>query len=242
MDPPSPSHIITTPADGIASVTVAGGMSPGNVNFGVYIDESEDTDFHNDANPLNVDNDPQNSVSAIDAVMVINWLNANPGTSDLPFGSSPRLIGYIDVNNDGSCSAIDAVEVINHLNAIAASPGGGGEGEVTSLTAASSSPESETASSLAAVQAAAESVQGRRTTSGPLRTAAAYYAQNPLHFDEIPGSELPCSCSQCLGTAQINSSTPEQRSEMGDSLAGDVSQTADGTRLKALRRLLASSY
>jgi hypothetical protein len=239
--PPSPSHVITTPPDGIASVTVSGGMSSGTVNFGVHIDESEDTDYHNEINPLNVDGDPQNAVSAIDAVMIINWINANPGTSELPVGGNPRVLGYLDVDNDGFCSAADAILVINYLNSPAGTPargGGGGEGEVSAEAAANSSAEGETASGLAAVQAAAEAAQSRRTSSGPPRNAAEYYAENPLHFDEIPGTELPCSCSQCLGVAGLSASGSGKLADTDDAISADISPATSDRLSKTSRRLL----
>ena len=67
--------------------------------------------WHNTANPHDVNGD--NAVSPIDALLVINYLNAN-GSSSLPGSNSNGKM--IDVNNDGSASPIDALRVINHLN------------------------------------------------------------------------------------------------------------------------------
>ena len=61
----------------------------------------------NQGQPLDINND--GSVSAIDALLVINYLNRGTATSTL---SNPRL----DVNRDTFVSALDALLVINYLN------------------------------------------------------------------------------------------------------------------------------
>jgi uncharacterized delta-60 repeat protein len=71
--------------------------------------------WHNYDNPLNVDQDPGNNVSPIDALLVINELiasGANPVPSPNPH-APPRF--YHDVNADNFVSPIDALLVINHL-------------------------------------------------------------------------------------------------------------------------------
>ena len=76
-----------------------------------------DGSFHNAANPNDTNDD--GFVSPIDALLVINYLNAN-GPGPTPSGSPPP---YIDVNGDNFISAIDALLVINALNI--RGPGGG---------------------------------------------------------------------------------------------------------------------
>ena len=80
-------------------------------------------------NPLNrLDVNGDSFVSAIDALLIINLLNFNPGIWDtkLPVPPAPGFAPppYYDVNGDGFVSAIDVVQVINHLNTR-----GSGEGE-----------------------------------------------------------------------------------------------------------------
>ncbi len=72
--------------------------------------------YHNAVNPLDVNGD--GIVSALDALAVINDLNAGDGgpLSTLS-GSGNELV---DVNDDGQLTAIDALDIINELNAAAA--------------------------------------------------------------------------------------------------------------------------
>ena len=74
--------------------------------------------WQNQANNLDVNADE--AVSPIDALLVINELNAAgsrqllpPPIAERPFSPPP----YIDVNGDGSVSPADALAVINFLNA-----------------------------------------------------------------------------------------------------------------------------
>src|SRR5205823_1698073 len=85
----------------------------------------------NARNPLDVNDDGY--VSSIDALLVINTLNAHTTTAtpanslstSPPISSAP----YYDTNGDSSVTSIDALLVINYLNNHAA---GEGEGEATS--------------------------------------------------------------------------------------------------------------
>lgn len=58
------------------------------------------------------------SVSPIDALVVINRLNRDGGSSQLPEPNldTPYPNFAIDVNGDSYCSPIDALVIINHLN------------------------------------------------------------------------------------------------------------------------------
>ena len=80
-----------------------------------------DLTWHNPniATDVNADN----RVSPIDALLVINYLNAN-GSGGLPTGSPPP---FLDVSGDNQISPVDALLVINYLNQF-----GSGEGEATS--------------------------------------------------------------------------------------------------------------
>ena len=72
--------------------------------------------WHNSADPLDVNDDGE--ISPIDALLVINFLNANPGDGMLPEPIAPPP--FLDVNNDGLGTALDALLVINELNRRAA--------------------------------------------------------------------------------------------------------------------------
>ncbi|HRX79767.1 MAG TPA: Ig-like domain-containing protein, partial [Pirellulaceae bacterium] len=86
----------------------------------------------NPANPLDVNAD--GSLSAIDALLIINEINKN-GPHGIP-ANSPAVAPYWDTNGDGSVSSIDVLRVVNALNS-----GGAAEGEysvpVDSLNTAS---------------------------------------------------------------------------------------------------------
>ena len=77
--------------------------------------------WQNPSNPLDVDNN--GVVVPLDALLVINELNAN---GSRPLDPPPSLTGpvepppYLDVNGDGFLSPIDALQVINALNNLAA--------------------------------------------------------------------------------------------------------------------------
>jgi hypothetical protein len=75
--------------------------------------------WHNRQRPFDVNND--GSVSPVDALLVINFLNIF-GAGSVPGGSPPP---YYDVNSDSFVTPIDALMVINVLN----TQGAEGEGE-----------------------------------------------------------------------------------------------------------------
>ncbi|MEM7474336.1 MAG: right-handed parallel beta-helix repeat-containing protein [Planctomycetota bacterium] len=73
----------------------------------------DDPTWHNMAMPLDVNAD--DAVSAIDALLIINFLNER-NDSNLQNQQAPNGQFHIDVNNDGFASAIDALTLINALN------------------------------------------------------------------------------------------------------------------------------
>lgn len=168
---PPPNHTVTTFPGGIATFSLSQGGSVSNVNFGIAIRENP---WHNLGWAFNVNNDLNGDISPIDALLVINWLNANPGNSLLPEVATPEMSGYIDVNNDGYCSPIDALLVINHLNAASAPP-------ATQSLQQSSGPGFIAPTNDPAAEG-----------ETPPQNAAEYYARQPLHFLEIPGADLDC--------------------------------------------------
>lgn len=83
-------------------------------------------DFHIWSNPRdNLDVNDSGEVTAIDALLIINWLNTVPSTEPLP-AVFLRESGYIDTNGDDFATPLDALLVINALNSKPA-----GEGEAT---------------------------------------------------------------------------------------------------------------
>jgi hypothetical protein len=82
--------------------------------------------WHNSAQPYNVDGSVDGVVSAIDALLIINYINEiTPGTHLPAPPSTPPP--YYDVDNNGLVSANDVLQVINYINYPPA--GGDGEGE-----------------------------------------------------------------------------------------------------------------
>ncbi|MBC8355867.1 MAG: choice-of-anchor L domain-containing protein [Planctomycetes bacterium] len=68
--------------------------------------------WHNPENPLDVDR--SNFVVPLDALIVINYINAN-GTGPLP--ALPGLDDHrVDTNGDGSATPIDVLRIVNALN------------------------------------------------------------------------------------------------------------------------------
>ncbi len=75
------------------------------------------TPWQNPVNPLEVNG--SSTISALDALIVINYLNAN-GAGPLP-ATNPTSGNFIDVNGDNFVTALDALIVINYLNTQATS-------------------------------------------------------------------------------------------------------------------------
>ncbi len=116
IDSDSETFAVTVPA--------AGGEALGSR----VLPEPPEHRWQNQFDQLNVNADTNSVVSASDALMVINYLNAN-GAGALPALAAPPEIDerFVDVNGDGNCTALDAMIVINYINARTA--GGEGEGE-----------------------------------------------------------------------------------------------------------------
>ena len=74
---------------------------------------------------MDVNND--NFISAIDALLVINYLN-RIGPGELPLTGATGS-NYVDTTNDRFLNAIDALRVINYLNRLTGPSGESGEGE-----------------------------------------------------------------------------------------------------------------
>jgi hypothetical protein len=96
--------------DGTQTVLItaeAGGFADGSRS--IHVTDS-DGRWHNRLRPFDVNNDT--SLSPIDALLIINFLNAF-GSGPVPSGSPPP---FFDVNSDDFISPIDALLVINALN------------------------------------------------------------------------------------------------------------------------------
>jgi len=83
--------------------------------------------WNNTVKPLDVNNDTR--VTALDALLVINYLNT-VGPGAVPANAEP-IRGFLDCSADNSVTALDALKVINNLNQV---PSGEGEFEVAELS------------------------------------------------------------------------------------------------------------
>ena len=153
-------------------------------------------DWTNPVDPCDIDGN--GLVSPLDALLVISYLNAQPGDSALPTvpSSPPR---YYDVNGDGLCTAADALLVVNSINA--REEGDAGEGEAAPSVA-------DVASALAAPPGSqrrmpAPATQARNVSESPVSHSLAFRATVP----EIPSSPaariaaLPASCRAVSASA-----------------------------------------
>jgi hypothetical protein len=187
-----PSLHVTTPAAGTYTISVAAGEVSGNLNFGIG---GQGNIWHNLAQPANVNNDSEGAVNVLDLLAVVNWLVRNQGNSTLPPTGNPQSSGHVDVNNDGSCNILDLLAVVNHITQQMSS-GGGGEGELAGGglggEGGSGAGEGESLWALA---------------SSTPQNAAEYYAEEPFHLLEIPGTDLPCCCGGCLAVSDVESAS-----------------------------------
>lgn len=146
--------------------------------------------WRNPDNALDVNGD--GVISAIDALVGINYINIHDPTLPLP-PTRPSGDMYYDANNDGYVSAVDVLLVINEINKPKVPPpngeatngggiGGGGIGG----------------------SANGESAANALTLVTGAGLASQYYSQNPLQVLQIPGS-AGCTCAQCTTITEVAS-------------------------------------
>lgn len=194
----------TNPSSGTATIVVSGGITSSNMNFGVTSDVTPTYKFHNYDSRYNVNPKDDNQITALDALLIINFINAHPGTDGtIPLSLDPNTIGYIDVVADGICAANDALAIINYINA---HPEREAEAEQPAAATISSADLAQL-TTIGSSQAEGESTSGQTP-----QNAAAYYAQQPVHFLNIRGADKPCNCAACLAT---RSETVEEMDQKG---------------------------
>ena len=136
-----------------------------------------DTPFHNDDQPYDVDDN--GSVSPGDALDIINYLNTyGPGS----IGPGHPGYGY-DVNGDGVITTIDALLVINYLNRV--SSGGSVDGEGKSGNASESDSEVSTSEDTDGGLGTSSDGEGEQAGGGSANTGGWVIDQD----DEDKGSE-----------------------------------------------------
>jgi RHS repeat-associated protein len=73
----------------------------------------EQVNWQNPWNRFDINNDGH--VTALDVLLIINYINADPGNTALP--PPPALPPfYYDINDDRACTALDVLQLINHIN------------------------------------------------------------------------------------------------------------------------------
>lgn len=177
------------PSTGIHLIQILDASGAANLNFGFVPTFNP---WRNPVNPLDVNND--GSVSAIDALNGINYINANDINVPLP-PTRPEGEKYYDVNNDGYVSASDVLLVINELNRPVTPPPsgegwtGGGQGSPGGSFTGGGSTGGE--------------AEGASTPLVPGNDLAAqYYSQNLLRLSQFPGGE-GCICGQCTAITEV---------------------------------------
>ena len=186
--PPSSSFQFTNTVDGRQSVTLGAGTTLSHVDFGAEFTGSAWT------NPrLNVDTNADNSVTPLDALLVINRLNVQ-GSLALS-GSNIPTTPYIDVTSDGELTPLDALIVINYLNANGISgegelPGNGESGN--GQPAPSEGESNQDSNSLIEINA----VENRYTGEvGPALADSEFMERLRSPSWNLP---MPCNCAYCL--------------------------------------------
>jgi hypothetical protein len=181
--------------------------------------------FHNAVIPADVNGD--GVVSALDALAIINDLNAGKG------GSLASLVGMtssmVDVNDDGILSALDALTVINDLNsAVAASAA-----VVGPLVASPDSPAPAVTAPLdpapALMSPVATSTAGARVDTSSVAFALAV-AQTTAQASPVGASAVNAVAAGGPPTGAASNSPSSSASAAGTSTAGpSIAGTARST-------------
>jgi hypothetical protein len=134
-------------------------------------------------------------VNVLDILAIVNWITLSGGNPHLPPAGDALAMGYVDVDNNGICNLLDVLAVVNYITLHNSQGGGGGGGGF-------GDGEGETAGGFRGGEETRPGGEGENLMAGlaPPATAAEYYARSPLHFLEIPGTDLPCCCSSCLSS------------------------------------------
>lgn len=169
----APNYIAITPLEGRATITVSPNSTDSNNLYFAF--QFGGNPWHNLLNPI--DTTGSDGITAFDALIIINHLNAFPtGNTLLAAEAIPGY--YIDVDNDSLCTALDALVVINYLNA---NPlGSGGPQAPESIPSESSSPVSPAASPSSGITGGS----GGGESHAPAQNAVEYFALNPLHVSQ----------------------------------------------------------
>ncbi|MFN0021810.1 MAG: dockerin type I domain-containing protein [Pirellulaceae bacterium] len=194
--PSTPYHLVDVP-DALSGIS--------QMNFGFFQISGP---WHNPVNALDVTND--GSVSAVDALAGINYINTHDTTIPLP-PIRPPGEKYYDVNNDGYVSAVDILLVINQLNKPLFPPptgeGGGSGGSIGGGGLGGS--------------AGGELDNSTKPLSPGATLATQYYSQNPLQVLKVPGA-AGCGCDQCTTITEVAAGRVSAASSAKSNVAAPV--------------------
>jgi hypothetical protein len=174
-------------------------------------------------------------VSPIDVLILINYLNANPGgklpdelfPDDPPY---PPSVPYYDVLGNGIVIPLDVLEVINYLNSAASSPGGEGEA-AASVAALPGSGQTDAGSLLV--------VADYSLTAGTVPTIdmGLQPAEDQVSDTTIDRSRdwntAPVSSSREAEFALLARQSDSVVDQVLDDLLGDIASDVDGSRTAA---------
>jgi hypothetical protein len=159
-------------ADSRREVTLAEGEALGSVDL---VAHTGAVSWQNPVRPTDVNGD--GAVIALDALVLINYINAHNGDVSLPADELPPP--YLDVDGNGLVTAADVLAVINQLNTAATSSSGAG-GELP----ASFSPEGESSDVVGLTMLSP-------SFAPPLTVAPARAAGDAYHETTMASFELP---------------------------------------------------
>ncbi len=145
--------------------------------------------WHNSSNPLDVNGD--GSVTALDALIVINALNSQGPTA---LGTPPTTAhNYLDVTGTGVLSPIDALDIINELNA---------QASAAVASPAVASPAVASAATTASPAVAAPAATSSGATADP--TTASPVDTSPVAFT-LASTPTATATSSAAGSASSGS-------------------------------------
>jgi uncharacterized delta-60 repeat protein len=172
-------------------------------------------------NPISIDDvDANGTVSPLDALIIINEINAN-GAHTLGALANPPSgpVDYLDVNGDGVVSPLDALIIINDLNAETRA---GGTTLATSSPAASVSPPNAAAVPIVTTAAAIALQASALVESAPIvannvsaATASLSSAQAAAPQPAVPLAASQAIVSRNAGARPRGSSAPHSGSDDG---------------------------
>lgn len=215
--------------------------------FVIDVLENE-TPFHNDDNPYDVDGN--GTVSPLDALAIINYLNLyGPG----PVGPGDPGFGY-DVNGDGQVTALDALLVINRLNFLQrrGMVGGGGlhnsapdgdgsakSGETTpDTTDSGASQNGPTQSGTSSLDPEPPQSSSGQSTSDLLRTIQSHGLVGPVN-DAPLGNSAAASDALAADSTDLLNLSPQEIDEVAVRLEEIRNENDDRELDQAIDELLA---